>query len=63
MDKNFPKSEPRLYFKVPVDHNFISKIDQEVMYKNFYQWSSNSKLTEILTESQNFFNKDSPFSK
>lgn len=63
MDKSFPQSEPRLYFKVPAEHAMISKVDQEVMYKNFYKWTSNSKITEILLESQKYFDKDSPFQR
>lgn len=62
MDKNFPKSTPKLYFNMPVEHNFISKGDLEVMYSNYYQWGSNSKITDIFIESEKYFNKDSPFS-
>lgn len=61
VDKSFPKSAPQLFFKTPVEHNFINKASLEVMYTNFYQWSNSSKITDILTKSEEYFNKDSPF--
>jgi hypothetical protein len=50
-----------LFFKKPVEHNFINKQNLEVMYSNYYQWGNNSKITEILSKTEEYFNKDSPF--
>lgn len=61
VDKNFPNTAPKLYFKQPVEHNYINKATLEVIYNNYYTWGNNSKVTDILVETENYFNKDSPF--
>ena len=63
IDKNFPKNAPKLFFKQPVEHNFIDRQSLEVMYSNYYQWGNSSKVTDILDETVKYFNKDSPFSR